>query len=252
MKIKKNTLRNSIILTLAAIVLVTATVFTTLAYLVSTAKVSNVFTVGDVTLKMYETPVDTNGKHLSGAGKTSDTNSYKIVPGGTYDKDPTIFVAAGSTDSILFVKTRNQISTIETKEAGKTMREQMEKNGWQRVAQMTNGDWIYVYVGKDAPAVAEQAALIITQSTSEQTFPLFTEFSIDKNCNIDNYKLANGAAVTLTAYAIQADGFTTTATVNNETVEYVSKKNVIDAWNAIVDKVPYEESGNKIEYTEQP
>lgn len=262
MKNKKKTVRNAIVLTLAAALLVTATVFTTLAYLVSTAKVSNVFTVGDVTIEMYETKVDTTG-HIPGGQtstthtpgykptekKTSDTNTYPIVPGGTYDKDPTLYVNPNSAKTILFVKTRNQISNIETTDATSTMKNQMKNNGWQRVAKMANGDWIYVFVGNATIAYPDAAAYVVPTSNDVQAFDLFNTFSIDKNCNLELYKLAQGAAVTLTAYAIQADGFTTTATVNDgentRTVEYVSKDNVIAAWNAIVSKVSYE-SGNGI------
>lgn len=258
MKNKKKTVRNAIVLTLSAALLVTATVFTTLAYLVSTAKVSNVFTVGDVTIEMYETKVEADG-HISGGQtitsnapgyiptnkKTSGTNTYPIVPGGTYDKDPTLYVNPKSAETILFVKTRNQISNIETTDASKTMKNQMKNNGWQRVAKMSNGDWIYVFVGNAADAYANAAAYIVPKSENVQAFDLFNTFTIDKNCNLELYKLAEGAAVTLTAYAIQADGFTTTTTVNGETVEYVSKDNVIAAWNAIVSKVSYE-SGNEI------
>lgn len=259
MKNKKKTVRNAIVLTLAAALLVTATVFTTLAYLVSTAKVSNVFTVGDVTIEMFETKVEADG-HISGghtsethtpgykptSKKTADTNTYPIVPGGTYCKDPTIYINANSAETILFVKTRNQIANIETTDASQTMKQQMINNGWQRVAKMSNGDWIYVFVGTGSTAGTENnAAFIIPKKDYVQAFDLFNQFTIDKECNLEQYKLAQGAAVTLTAYAIQADGFTTVDPATQQ--KCVTKANVIAAWNAIVDKVSYEDSANKIE-----
>lgn len=251
MKVNKKTIRNAIVLTLAAVVLVTATVFTTLAYLVSTAKVSNVFTVGDVTIEMYETKVSSDGKFPDGyvannntpgyepnSKKKADTNTYAIVPGGNYFKDPTIYVNPNSAETILFVKARNQIGEIETKDAPKTMKEQMIDNGWRRVAQMSNGDWLYVFVGDGS-----NAAAIIPKSPKVQAFDLFTEFSIDPSCNLEQYKLAQGAAVTLTAYAIQADGFNTNGVV--------SKGDVVEAWNAIVSKVSYEAGNDISEYIEE-
>jgi len=242
----KKLIKNTIILTLAAITLVTATVLTTVAYLVSTAKVSNVFTVGDVTIEMYESHVDANGHKIPlapGAKKSADTNSYAIVPGGTYDKDPTIYIKPDSAETILFVKTRNQISNIEIPENNdlgkKTMRQQMEENGWIRVAQTSIGDWIYVYAGDPSDNNETTAyAEVIGKSSEVITIDLFETFTIDPNCNTEEYKLAQGAAVTLTAYAIQADGF---STLENQ----VSKTDVIKAWNAIVGKVSYE-AGNEI------
>ena len=244
----KKTIRNAIILTLAAVVLVVATVFTTMAYLVSTAKVSNVFTVGDVTIEMYESPVNENGKIVNpvavGEKKTADTNTYAIKPGGTYDKDPTIYVNPGSTECYLFVKARNQIANIEipaTNTLGKkTMRAQMEENGWKRIGKTAIGDWIYVYTG-DATADNDTDAFaqLIKSMDTVQSFDLFNNFTIDPNCNNDKYKLAQGAAVTITAYAIQTEGF---IGANDE----VSKENVIKAWNAIVDKVDYEDDNSKL------
>ncbi len=84
----KKLIRNIIVLTLAAVVLVTTTVFTTVAYLLSTAKVSNVFTVGNVSIEMYESPVTSDGEYVDGFNpltdrKNADTNSYHILLGET-------------------------------------------------------------------------------------------------------------------------------------------------------------------------
>ncbi|MBE6779929.1 MAG: hypothetical protein E7545_03010 [Ruminococcaceae bacterium] len=240
----KKLIRNIIVLTLAAVVLVTTTVFTTMAYLLSTAKVSNVFTVGNVAIEMFETAVGPDGKQPVGynpnAKKTADTNSYHILPGETYWKDPTVYIKAGSADTLLFVKARNQIANIETTEAGKTMKDQMEENGWRRVAQTSIGDWIYVYAGEnfDYNNSDNFAQIIIPKATEDTPIDLFQTFTIDKACNEEAYKLAQGAAVTITAYAIQGGTF-------HDDNNNVSKQNVVDAWNAIVDKVAYE-AGNKI------
>ncbi len=239
----KKLIRNIIVLTLAAVVLVTTTVFTTMAYLLSTAKVSNVFTVGNVAIEMFETAVGPDGQKPANydpsAKKTADTNSYHILPGETYWKDPTVYIKAGSADTLLFVKARNQIANIETTEAGKTMKDQMEANGWRRVAQTSIGDWIYVYAGGAlTDGVDATFGSIIPASDEEQKKDLFQTFTIDKACNEEAYKLAQGAAVTITAYAIQGGTF-------HDDNNNVSKQNVVDAWNAIVSKVAYE-AGNEI------
>lgn len=243
----KKLVRNIIVLTLAAVVLVTTTVYTTVAYLLATAKVSNVFTVGNVNIEMFETAVGPDGQKPDNydpdAKKTADTNSYHILPGETYWKDPTVYLKAGSADTLLFVKARNQISNIETTEEGKTMKDQMEANGWRRVAQTSIGDWIYVYAGVAlSDGNDDTYAYIIPAVTEDKPIDLFQTFTIDKQCNEEAYKLAQGAAVTITAYAIQGGTF-------HDDDNNVSKQNVVDAWNAIVSKVAYE-TGNEIELGE--
>jgi hypothetical protein len=243
----KKLIRNILVLSLAAVILVTATVFTTIAYLISTAKVSNVFTVGEVAIEMYESVLTSDGKAPlnddPNAKKTADSNSYSILPGETYWKDPTVYIKGGSKDTILFVKARNQISNIEipadNTQGLKTMRQQMEENGWRRVAKTSIGDYIYVYAGSGVITDGNDNTFgsVIPTSNDTTSIDLFQTFTIDPNCNTDAYKLAQGAAVTITAYAIQGSSFCED--------NVVTKQNVVDAWNAIVGKVDYE-TGNTI------
>lgn len=68
----------------------------TMAYLTATTgPVVNTFTIGNVGLELKETlgTLDTNGNH-----------QFKMVPGNTIEKDPTVTVTAGSEDCWLFVK----------------------------------------------------------------------------------------------------------------------------------------------------
>lgn len=67
----------------------------TMAYLTATTTaVVNTFTIGNVGLELKETKGDlVDGKH-----------QFKMVPGNTIDKDPTVTVTAGSEDCWLFVK----------------------------------------------------------------------------------------------------------------------------------------------------
>lgn len=68
----------------------------TMAYLTATTgSVVNTFTIGNVGLTLEETKgtLDADGKH-----------QFKMVPGNTIEKDPTVTVTAGSEDCWLFVK----------------------------------------------------------------------------------------------------------------------------------------------------
>ena len=67
----------------------------TMAYLTATTgPVVNTFTIGNVGLELKEEKGDlVDGKH-----------QFKMVPGNTIEKDPTVTVTAGSEDCWLFVK----------------------------------------------------------------------------------------------------------------------------------------------------
>ena len=85
-------------MTLCAIILVVATVFSTMAYLTSTDEVVNTFTVGNVAIKLDEAKVNPDGSRVEGADRVKE-NSYKLLPGHTYNKDPMVTLLAGSETS---------------------------------------------------------------------------------------------------------------------------------------------------------
>lgn len=105
------TAKKAMLMTLCAIILVVATVFGTMAYLTSDDEVVNTFTVGNVAIKLDEAPVDVNGAAVSGARVKA--NEYKLMPGHTYTKDPTVTVVDGSEKSYVRMKvTFNNASKI--------------------------------------------------------------------------------------------------------------------------------------------
>ena len=93
----------ALLLTLCAVLLVTASVLGTMAYLTSTDKVENTFTVGNVKITLDEAKVDTNGEAVTPAERVKG-NEYKLMPGHTYTKDPTVTVKAVSESSYVRMK----------------------------------------------------------------------------------------------------------------------------------------------------
>lgn len=88
----------ALLLTLCAVLLVAASVLGTMAYLTSTDTVTNTFTIGKVEITLDETDVtNPNGPRVK-------ANSYKLMPGTTYTKDPTVTVKAGSEESYVRMK----------------------------------------------------------------------------------------------------------------------------------------------------
>ena len=262
MKTKKRLL-TAAALTLAAVVLVVATVFTTVAYLTASSAVSNTFTVGNVMIAMYESKVNADGEaqsndpNINGTMKDSDGNNYHLLPGATYDKDPTVYIDKGSDKSYVFVKLRNNIAPIEygnfvhtngdgttsqnTPDADKpSISEQMAAYGWMFYLSTPTGD-VYVYAGTlentkltdtALEAVKNKTAVptVVGGTGNEQAFNLFDTFTIDEHADVSLY---GGAKVTLTAFAIQTKGFT-------DNPETTANEALDAAWAAIVETYPYE------------
>ena len=240
----KKKLITALILTASAILLVCASVLGTLAFLASSFAVSNTFTYGDVGIQMFESKTDENGNYVDnnnnviGASytvnglKTSDGNSYKLVPGKSYVKDPTIYVKEGSVPSYLFVKIKNGISTIEKADTDHpTIKDQMIALGWQEIKSNASGEVLYIYVGKGnatgSPVTGAVAAEPVGSSAAEQ-YNLFSSFTVAENAAVADFA---GAKVTLTAFAIQTEGFTE---------EKDGLQGYQRAWNAIVGRFPFE------------
>ena len=225
------TAKQKLILALCSIVAVTAivitSVFATLAYLTSSAAVSNVFTVGNVQITMTESKVNTNGELVDDGATQVDTNTYHLVPAKTYIKDPKITVNAGSENSYLFVLVRNDISAIADPNK-LSIAQQMEAYGWQKYTKAATG-WIYVYVGEgnvpDGDAEASPNTFVGTAvAVAQGEYQLFDNFSIAENADTSTY---GAAKITLTAVAIQKEGFDT----------------VDAAWQKVMQLYPYIHTG---------
>lgn len=178
----------ALLLALCAVLLVAASVLGTLAYLTSDDQVTNTFTVGSVSITLDEAPVDANGKATS--GERVKENSYKLMPGHAYDKDPTIHVAQNSEDCWLFVQITDEIAAIQDAD---TIATQMAAKGWTLVDADAN-----VYAYEDIANAGDDVVV-------------FETFKIKGD--IDNTTLATYANKTIKviAYAVQADGFDTPA-----------------------------------------
>lgn len=187
---KAKTKTKALLMSLCAVLLVAASVLGTMAYLTDSKDVKNTFTVGNVTITLDETDVDGSTPNK----ERDQANSYKLLPGHTYTKDPIIHVDANSEDCYLFVKVDNQIAAIEADE-NTTVAAQMAAKGWKAVE---GKDGIYVYVGTTATPVAVKANDNVT---------VFEQLVIAGTVNGDTLKAYENKTITVTAYAVQKDGF---------------------------------------------
>lgn len=176
-------------LALCAVLLVVSTVFVTMAYLTSkTDVVKNTFTVGQVTITLDEADVNNDGTYVSNKDARVDANEYKLIPGHTYIKDPTIHVADDSEECWLFVKVENGLANAEA-EGATSIASQMAAKGWTKV----DGTDVYAYA---------------TKQVAGADVVVFDTFKIAGTTDVSQYE---DAEIVVTAYAIQADGFATAA-----------------------------------------
>lgn len=184
--------RKALLLGVCAVLLVTASVLGTMAYLTATTDtITNTFTVGKVAITLDEAKVNPDGTPVAGAARVKE-NAYKLMPGSTYTKDPTVHVAAGSEDCYVFVKVENGIANLE---AGGdfTIANQITTKGWAPLDGVAN-----VYYQK------------YENQNTDKDLVVFEKFIIlnDANTKTEWNNITN-AQVKITAYAIQADGFDT-------------------------------------------
>lgn len=171
---------------------------TTLAYLTSKDTVTNTFTVGNVKITMDETDTDDSTPDAD----RDQANSYKLMPGKKYEKDPIVHVANTSENSWIFVKVENGISAFEaaTVEGGyKTIADQIKANSWTELTGVTG-----VYYKEFTKP---------TDTTGNTDLAVFQEFQISDTANsVAGWStIGTSNNIVVTAYAIQKEGFTTAA-----------------------------------------
>ena len=174
---------------LVVCLLATAIIGTTLAYFTDEKAVTNTFTTGDVTIKLDETDVDTDGV-ATGEGRKEEGNAYHLLPGKTYTKDPIVTVNAGSEECYVFVRVNNTLSGIESNAVDYvSIADQMDTNGWS-VLNPTDPT-LFVY------------QTTVTASDGAVELPVFQSFTIDA----DLETVAEPGPIEIIAYAVQAEGF---------------------------------------------
>lgn len=243
---KAKTKTKALLMSLCAVLLVAASVLGTMAYLTDSKDVKNTFTVGNVTITLDEAKVDGNGNAIDKQGKRVTNladaervpgNAYKLLPGHTYTKDPTVTVLAPSVESYVRMKvTFNNASQIiamctdpEFAEVGPTgvknafplirmvkfveanaakwdgiIPDNMEETGDMLasnkyfVADKTNNTLTYYFYYNEAVAAPTENVVLPT---------LFDKITLPEWVTGDQLKALQGFEINVVAEAIQADGF---------------------------------------------
>ena len=206
------TRNKALLLTLCAVLLVTASVLGTMAYLTSTDEVQNTFTVGQVKITLDEAKVNPDGTLVyKEDGQTPvdrvSTNSYKLLPGHTYNKDPMVTVLKGSEPSyvkmtVTFSKA-NELDAIFAPDGANLT---SIFNGYNAT------NWIGKGNTKDAAANTRTYEFWYKETVDAPDADvaldaLFDSITVPGEITNEQLATIEGMTITVNAYAIQADGF---------------------------------------------
>ena len=189
-----------------ALLLVAASVFGTMAYLTSTDTVTNTFTVGKVNIKLDEAKANPDGSLVTNADRVK-ANSYKLLPGHTYHKDPMVTVLNGSEPS--YVKMTVTFSKANELDAI------FAPNG-ANLTNIFNGydaaNWIAKGNTKDTTANTRTYEFWYKEAVGAPTGDvaldaLFDSITVPGAITAEQLATIEGMTITVNAYAIQADGF---------------------------------------------
>ena len=196
------------LMTVLALVLVVAmSVAGTIAYLTSTDTVTNTFTVGNVEITLDEAKVDEYGVAATPATRV-DKNDYKLIPGHTYTKDPTVTVLSGSESSyikmtVTFTKAAELDAIFKPTGADLTsIFNGYDSTNWIYKGNTEGSDDTRTYEFWYKEAVAAPTADVALDALFDQIKAPDSLTNSDLN-NLKDLK------ITVNAYAIQADGFAT-------------------------------------------
>ena len=181
---------------------------TTLAYLTANDQVVNTFTVGNVQIKLDEAKVDEMGAPVQGADRVK-ANSYKLIPGHTYAKDPMVTVLKGIEKS--YIKMNVNFSMAKELDAifaptGAPLTsifKGYDSNNWiakGNTKDTANNTRTYEFWYKETVAAPDADVALDA---------LFDNITVPGTITKEQLAAIKGMTITVNAYAIQADGFDT-------------------------------------------
>lgn len=184
----------------SAVLLVTGSVLGTMAFLTDTESAVNTFTVGKVDIVVDESDADGDGERVKG-------NSYKLIPGEIYTKDPRMTVKSDSEKAyvrmIITVTNASKFKEYTGNEVVYYLSgwgANWEKTG-EPVVDETNDTATYEYRYKTT---------VKPDGTKDlELAPLFNEIKIPETLDSDEIEALykNDFTIKVTGHAIQAQGF---------------------------------------------
>ncbi len=190
---KANT-KKALVLAACAVMIVCAMVFSTIAFFTASSDTKeNTFTIGNIKIALDETPTALNDADESDG---DSNNHYKLVPGSAIAKDPKVTVKGGSEDCYVFIKV----------EKGGNVDEYIEYaigSSW-KVIDEENGIYAYEEVVESADTDTELDSILEND-----------EVTVDSD--VTEITEGDVPTLTFTAYAVQAETFSSAESAWNAT-----------------------------------
>lgn len=198
--------RKILLMAACAVLLVCISVGATVAYLTATDTVTNTFTVGNIQIKLDEAKANTDGTLVAGADRVK-ANSYKLLPGHTYNKDPMVTVLKDSEPAyIKMTVTFSKANELDAIFAPDGANLTSIFNGYNAANWTAKGNT------KDTTANTRTYEFWYKEAVGAPTADvaldaLFDSITVPGTITADQLKTIEGMTITVNAYAIQADGF---------------------------------------------
>lgn len=200
-----------LLLLLCLVLLVTAAITVTLAFLTDRESVKNSFTVGNVQIDLDESVVDPDGDPVVDENgdpvREEEGNEYHLVPGKTYLKDPMVTVKAGSERCyVRMMVTLNCMDEIR-EIFGDGFLPENYVQGWDPQK------WVCVGVSENGNNTATyEFRYYTTVDASDSTDniplePLFTHFSVPAELTGDQLLTIADFEILVVGHAIQMESF---------------------------------------------
>ncbi len=197
----------TLLLLVCAVLLVATSVMGTLAYLTSkTEEVKNTFTIGKVAITLDETKVGEDGRIPKDDNNTQiiekvTANEYHIIPGKTFDKDPTIHVDEKSEDCWVFAKiivnNKADLDAIFAKYSLKI----------GDVVGGINSNLDVITDGKANSDTREYLVAVKSICKAKDEIKIFETITIPGDLTNEEIESLSDLEIDISAYAIQAEGF---------------------------------------------
>ena len=205
---RKNMKKKLLIMSVAMVLVCAFAVGMTIAYLTSTDQVVNTFTVGNVRIELDEADVDEYGRVPQGSpAPRVKANRYKLIPGHTYTKDPTVTVLSGSEES--YIKMTVTVTKSDVLDA-------IFGTDGADLTSIFKGynpaNWIYKGNTEDTKNHTRTYEFwyketVDARENAVKLEPLFTSIVVPNFITGDQLAELQTMTITVNAYAIQADGF---------------------------------------------
>lgn len=179
-------MKKKLMMALSLVLVAAMSIGGTIAYLTAqTEAVTNTFTIGNITMTLDEAALNDDGTENAAAERVT-ANTYKIVPGATIVKDPTVHIGANSEPCYVYVCINDELNATVANSAAYDI-----DDAWVLVTGTTN---IYRYNE------------VVGTSNVKQDLEVFDGVTFNGTAiNATNYQSLSGKTIKVDAFAHQSE-----------------------------------------------